>query len=318
MQEKFENRFLRREFRPIGWMLIAYFMLMNVFVIGTMMLQVMSALFDSVAQGVPYVQPDQKALSSNGWGYVLAMAVGMLILFVWKDRSFWREEVFSRKGKMTVGAFFALLCLTIAPQMINTIWVAGLEAVMNLFDRSLIDLLESVSGSSDSVSMFLYVSILAPISEELIFRGWIQGSLRPYGRKFAILGSAILFGLFHGNLIQTPYAFLVGLVLGYVSMEYSIWWAIALHMFNNLVFADLFTRLLTMLPEMLGSLLNLGVLTAFASAGIVILAVKRNAIRNYLYGEYLDRKCLKWFLLNSGFIALAILMALNGMTMFME
>ena len=67
-----------------------------------------------------------------------------------------------------------------------------------------------------------------------------------------------------------------------------------------------------------GSLLNLGVLTALTCAGIVILAVKRNAIRNYLYGEYLDRKCLKWFLLNSGFIALAILMALNCMTMFME
>ena len=85
MQEKFENRFLRREFRPIGWMLIAYFVLMNVFVIGTMMLQVMSAFFDSVAQGVPYVQPDQKALSSNGWGYVLAMLAVILYAIIHRD-----------------------------------------------------------------------------------------------------------------------------------------------------------------------------------------------------------------------------------------
>lgn len=317
MNEKLENRYLRRTFRPIGWLLIVYFLLMNLFVSFTMVGDLVSRLLTSLVDGVPFDQPDASILASNGWGYVLALAVGMLLLFCWKDRSFWRSEVFRRKGKMTLGVFGALLCLAMAPQLINSLWVSGLEAVMNLFDKSLLELLESVSGSSSSLSMFLYASLLAPITEELIFRGWIQGSLRPYGKKFAILGSAILFGLFHGNLIQTPYAFLVGLVLGYTAMEYSIWWAIALHMINNLVMADLLSRLLTLLPETLGAHLNYGILIAFTLAGLILLIVKRKRIGEYLRGEYLDRKCMKWFLLNSGFVALALLMLGSSMTMFL-
>jgi membrane protease YdiL (CAAX protease family) len=98
-------------------------------------------------------------------------------------------------------------------QMVNSLWLTGLELVMNLFGSSMMPMLEMVSGSTGSFSMFLYGAVLAPISEELLFRGYILRALRPYGKRFAILGSAILFGLFHGNLLQGPYAMLVGLVI---------------------------------------------------------------------------------------------------------
>ena len=45
-------------------------------------------------------------------------------------------------------------------------------------------------------------AILAPVAEELMFRGWILRSLRPYGKRFAVLGSAVLFGIFHGNRLN--------------------------------------------------------------------------------------------------------------------
>ena len=64
--------------------------------------------------------------------------------------------------------------------------------------------------------IFVYMVVLAPIVEELIFRKLIIDRLSIYGDKSAILFSAVAFGLMHGNLYQFFYATLLGLLLGYV------------------------------------------------------------------------------------------------------
>ena len=61
---------------------------------------------------------------------------------------------------------------------------------------------------------FFLLVILPPVIEEIAFRGVLMQSLRRYGDGFALLVSAIMFGLFHLNLIQGPYAFLLGLWMG--------------------------------------------------------------------------------------------------------
>ena len=195
----------------------------------------------------------------------------------------------------------------------NSLWIAGLELVMNQFDRSVADVLESVSGQSDTFSMFLYASILAPVSEELIFRGYILQSLRTYGKKFAIVFSAFLFGVFHGNLLQTPYTFLMGLVLGYVTVEYHIGWAVALHVFNNLILADLLSRLTGGLSAQASEAVSLVLLGGATIAAGVVLIVKRKRIGEYIRSDWMDRRCVKCFFTNSGIIALMVLMALNAL-----
>lgn len=65
----------------------------------------------------------------------------------------------------------------------------------------------------------LYVSVLGPIIEEYIFRWKLLNRLRPFGEKAAIVFSAVMFGLFHGNLSQMLYATEIGLVLGYVAVK---------------------------------------------------------------------------------------------------
>lgn len=95
-----------------------------------------------------------------------------------------------------------------------------------------------VSGTAEtSVSLALYTAVAAPVTEELLFRGAVLRSLQPYGKRFAIFCSALLFGLVHQNLTQTPFAFGFGLLAGYVAMEYSILWSMSLHILNNAVLA---------------------------------------------------------------------------------
>lgn len=70
-----------------------------------------------------------------------------------------------------------------------------------------------------AVLMFIQLAVLAPIFEELWFRGLVLESLRPYGNGFAIFVSAILFGLTHSNFEQFFYAAALGVFLGYIAVS---------------------------------------------------------------------------------------------------
>lgn len=311
MNDKQVNKWLRRRFAQIGWVLIAYYGIMNVLAVLGMFLEEAKQILWNISTGDFIGDLDMDAIAGNAWGYVLTIAVGFLILHAWKGSDYWKQEILVKEKRMTPSVFFCVLSLCIGSQMVNSIWVSSLELLLNQFDMSVMTILESVSGDSDTFSMFLYASILAPIAEEVLFRGYVLRSLRPFGKRFAILGSAILFGLFHGNLLQTPYAILMGLILGYVTVEYSIIWAVVLHMFNNLVLADLFTRLTANLSDIAYAAVNLTVFGGFAIVSVILLFAKRREIRAYNCSEWIDRRCLKCFFFNSGISVLAILMILN-------
>lgn len=309
MEDKQIDRWLRRQFRPLGWTLIVYYGIFNLLVIAALAGDSLGQVILGFARGEMFPEVDVEALMNNGWGYIAAVAVGLTILYGWKGADFFKAPLPRGEQRMSPGTFTALLAILAGAQVINGLWLQGLEWVMNLFDRSVVELLEEVSGSADSFSLFLYAGVLAPISEELLFRGYVLGVLRPYGKKFSIVCSALLFALFHGNLLQAPYAFLAGLVLGYTALEYSVFWAIAVHGFNNLVLADLLTRLMELLSAVGQGIVN-GAFYLLALAGAVILVVKRHAIREY-NAEGMDARCVKCFFTNSGVIVMVILMALS-------
>ena len=82
--------------------------------------------------------------------------------------------------------------------------------------------------------------VIAPVCEELAFRGLLLNRLRPYCDRFALCASALCFGLFHGNLSQLLYAFTAGLVLGGVVLRTGrLWQAVLLHAMVNAVSAVL-------------------------------------------------------------------------------
>ena len=61
---------------------------------------------------------------------------------------------------------------------------------------------------------FLIVVIAAPIMEELLFRKFIVDRTARFGEGVSIVLSGLMFGLFHGNLNQFVYAFMIGVLFG--------------------------------------------------------------------------------------------------------
>jgi len=90
-----------------------------------------------------------------------------------------------------------------------------------------------LGSDMSTVAGVIIIVLVAPFLEEWIFRGAILRQLAPYGANFAIITQATLFGLWHGNLYQGIFAFLLGLILGYVALHFSLKWSYALHAINN-------------------------------------------------------------------------------------
>lgn len=96
--------------------------------------------------------------------------------------------------------------------------------------------------TNDSIVMVITAVIMAPIFEEIVFRGIIQKGMINNGVKpwKAILLASILFGLIHGNPWQFVGATLLGCVLGLVYYKTkSLLLPMLLHGFNNLCSAVL-------------------------------------------------------------------------------
>ena len=127
------------------------------------------------------------------------------------------------------------------------------------------------------LASLLFMGILSPFFEELVFRGILLRPLRPFGDKVAILVSGITFGLFHANFTQFFYAAVLGMVFAYVTVKSgSIRTAVVLHMMIN-TFSVVYSYLSVSAEtafEMLPSLLMLG-LQFLAMVGGVVFAVLR-------------------------------------------
>lgn len=301
---------LRRHLGVTGWTLLIYYGILNVSVFLWVLAEsILKSLRYFIAGDFLSIEQVMYDASESGWGYFLAAAIGLLILLLWKKPWFWKNEIWARGKPMKVGSFFGILCVFLGGQLLSQLMLVVMELVLNVFGLTIVEGVESLAVDPDNFSMFLYASLLAPVTEEILFRGLIQRSLMPYGKRFAIFCSAFTFGLFHGNLIQTPYAFVVGLVLGYVAAEYSIGWAMLLHMINNLLIADSLNRLTAGLPEEVAALVIWGVLIFFGVAGIVTLLTNRRKISQWRAQERINRTYLGCFLSSAGMLLFMAVMA---------
>ena len=139
--------------------------------------------------------------------------------------------------------------------------------------------------------------ILAPVIEEYIFRKQLIDRMHIYGEKLAVITSALMFGLFHGNLSQLFYAFALGLVFGYVYLKTGkLRYSIGLHMLINLigsVIGPLFLEKIAVLdtmetldlaalepimPWLIGFGAYVVVLIGLAIAGLVLLCINKRRV----------------------------------------
>ena len=110
------------------------------------------------------------------------------------------------------------------------------------FFSFLIVLMSSHKGRTPVVAIYepLYTDIImtvfvAPVLEEIVFRGVIMNNLKKYGIKTAIIINSIFFALSHYNTDMIIPAFFTGIIFSYVAYKYSIEYSILIHFFINAI-----------------------------------------------------------------------------------
>lgn len=97
-----------------------------------------------------------------------------------------------------------------------------------------LNLPENPTNPFGVILAFLAVAVTPALVEEFAMRGVVLGALRKYGDNFAIMVSAIVFGLMHGNFSQIPFAFILGVFFGYAVIKTgSVWTVVIIHFLNN-------------------------------------------------------------------------------------
>lgn len=305
IMEKEYAKEIRHEGTKTGWSIIGYVLLMNVVVIIGMFVDIIALIIEKSGGDVAmltvadYEEITMKAmanLTSNGTSSIIAVCIGILLLMLIYKRRVTIKSMWAANKKMSVKNFFMIFCVFMACQPIFTILSKGIEALLNALGYSAQGQLEWAAGAKTGLSMIIYAGFVGPIAEEIVYRGFVMKSLTKYGKHFAIVTSAIMFGVMHANIYQLFFAILVGLVLGYVATEYSLKWAVLIHIINNFVVSQLLGGLLGKLPETTQYIIWYSILGLFFIAALIIMWNHREQIKVfYQENKVMMKQYIKFF-----------------------
>ena len=200
----------------------------------------------TIAFGVEKVIVKDAADTLSPLGTVIAMGVSTLItvtIFLWAKWSVVSRNYIMTRPWMTLSwSVIAALGAIIPSVYLQELMPEWPDAIQKMIDEAA----QQMIGIMNTPGGYAVVCLLAPIAEELIFRGAVLKKLlawKPQHRWLMIILSALLFALAHMNPAQFIHPFLIGLLLGWMyERTGSIIPGIAYHWANNTV-AFLLTRI---------------------------------------------------------------------------
>jgi len=190
---------------------------------------------------------DSLSLLSKHYGsYMIITVILMAVcLFMWlfaAQKTTWNTI---RKDYLTGSQ--VLISIPIALAMLGAInlYMVGLQFLSEqshlikdmLTEYSVNTSLPNTTTGLEAAGYYIGVGVFIPIIEELIFRGIILGEfLATMKADIAVFLAALIFGTMHMQPVQIGYAFVCGLILGYVYFySNSIFLSIAIHIVFNLL-----------------------------------------------------------------------------------
>ena len=167
----------------------------------------------------------------NTWRIIFGYAIMVLLAlyFCKKDGVNLFEAFDFHKVKPLTLLLTAVIFVAIQPL------TALVYGITNMLFPSLLDMVkQDIYGGNLFVNL-VGIALIPGFFEEFMVRGTLVGSYRRTGRlRAAILLSALIFGLMHGNATQFFYAAVAGIVLAFLYiLSGSIWPGVFLHFLNN-------------------------------------------------------------------------------------
>lgn len=207
--------------------------------------------------------------------------------------------------KLIIISFGALYVFNILTNFINL-------GISILKGSQIVNPLSSFLENANIYQITFFVAILAPIMEEIIFRGMLISRLRQFGDEVCIFVSAFSFAMFHGNLSQFFYAFALGCIFAYTVLRCgTIKYAILLHMIINFVGSVVSLKIALTRNMILSVLLSFFVIAMVLGSIILIILEKHKIVLNKGKLYLTKKEKLKFIFNNSGmmtYVALSLIL----------
>ncbi|WP_291582664.1 CPBP family intramembrane glutamic endopeptidase [Clostridium sp. UBA6640] len=192
--------------------------------------------------------------------YIVTVVIFLPIYMIRKKNL--TEEILLKKTKPMNIAIAALIGISI--WLVNS-GVLALLQLNGLFMeqfQAMNEILDPLTKENLFI-MILVIGIVAPLVEEFLFRGVIYRTLsKNISIPVTIIIQGILFGIYHGNLIQGVYASLLGIIFGFITYKtQSLWPVIITHMTNNTI--------VVIIPTIMGDIYNTTSCIMFIIIGLI-------------------------------------------------
>lgn len=207
---------------------------------GVMILAILAAmmLIPSIAETLMEAFDAQKYLLPEGLTainallYILYIAAPALLVGFIARRDI---RPFSYHKRVTPSVAVPALLAAVGLMVLANLVASILATYMEAFGIPMPDFPSSMEPTALSLVLNLIsTAVLPALLEEMVFRGYVLQALRPQGDGIAIVLSSLLFALLHGNLLQIPFAFILGLVMAYLVLQTgNIWLSVILHFITN-------------------------------------------------------------------------------------
>lgn len=292
-----ENKSIKQK-RILGVGLGLYLLLMNLVMVGYQLVVEKSGILNE---------------SNTELLYYIGNAISVYVVGIVTLKLLFRKierVVPTEKSDFKFGKILYLIMITIGLGIGCTFITNVVKLLIEqISDISIGNRVADMLQKSSPAIMIFFVAILAPICEEVIFRGIFLSRLRAYGDKTAIIYTAILFGLFHTNFMQIPMAIAIGLVLGYAVVKTNkLRYSIILHMVMNLI-SSILTILLQNEQIVIAGLISM-IEMGFALATVISLPILLTSSKHKLNISNETKYDRKKLYFNIGYIFSVIIVVL--------
>ncbi len=250
-------------------------------VIGIFILEAVLILFYALLKiilGFDVIDPLHKQIL-NIVNYVFCMFTPFLVLgFIYKSNHNISFIKMIGTSIPKASSFFPLVFIGLGACMLANFLNAIIAQIAALFGITFWSPeVVAPDGLLPQIVFVIVMTVMPALIEEFAFRGVLMSRLRKYGDGFAIFISALMFGVMHGNLVQAPFAFILGLVFGYFYiLTGSIWVGVAVHFLNNL-FPSLILILQNQVEMEIIYLINTGVIAMLILLSLISLYIYVNS-----------------------------------------
>ena len=249
-------------------------------------------------------------------GNIFGAAIAILVFYK-KQKIAFLPTVKTHHQKLSFKQVAIIIVLLLGCQFVFNQVANIFEVALNVIGFSAKKEVELATVGHHSIMYFLYAAFMGPLVEELVMRGGIAYRLQKYGKVFSIIFSAIVFGFFHMNFVQGVFAFLVGIMLAYIAIEYSFGWAVFFHILNNFGFnLILGTFMTSMVGEAQAETISLTIMSIAAVASVILLGMYRKQIIQYVQENRTAKGTYKVAfssILGGVFFIICIIVALLGL-----